>query len=299
MARATDPSLNRRRLRIELRKAREDAGLSQRTAAEAVEWSLSKLMRIEAGTVGISVTDLRALLQQYDVTDPALTEELVTAARRSKGQPWWNRYADVVTPHFGQYLGYEAAATSLRTYHPVIIPGLLQTSDYATAILADRVPESRARMIVDLRMERQENLLESDADDAPEMSFIVDEAALHRWIGGPKVMARQLQHLREMAAHPKVELLVLPYTAGAHFALTRTYLLLGFKDDDDALYMENQAGSLVSRDEHDLIVRYQEAFEASRSASYAGDEAVGFIDSVAQEFTVGGTPGGGQGRHRD
>jgi hypothetical protein len=108
-------------------------------------------MRIEKGTVSVSLTDVRALLQQYAVRVPKLVAELEDAARGSKGSSWWMEYNDILSPGFKGYLGYESAAASIRTYHPVVVPGLLQTEDYAAAVLKPRADDARARRINELR----------------------------------------------------------------------------------------------------------------------------------------------------
>ncbi|MEV0524407.1 helix-turn-helix transcriptional regulator [Streptomyces sp. NPDC050439] len=279
MPRDVDPSLNRRRLRIALRKAREAAKQSQGHAAQALDWSLSKIMRIEQGTVSLSVTDLRALLQQYGVTDPALAAELEDAARGSKGPSWWAQYHDVIGPQFSQYLGYESAAASFRTYNPIIVPGLLQTDDYAMALLAPRVDEARARRIVELRTARQERALESE--NPPWTFFVIDEAALHRQVGGSRVQRAQLQHLITMSERPKVSLQVLPFTAGAHYSTLSSFILLGFSDDEDLLYLEAQGNQSI-RDDHELIVSHQECFESLREIAYSGDKAISLIQRIRE-----------------
>ncbi|WP_369245663.1 helix-turn-helix domain-containing protein [Streptomyces sp. R41] len=279
MPRDVDPSLNRRRLRIALRKAREATGQSQGQAAHALDWSLSKIMRIEQGVVSLSVTDLRALLQQYEVTDPQLSAELEEAARGSKGASWWAEYNDIMGPGFSQYLGYESAAASIRTYNPIVVPGFLQTDEYAMALLAPRVDEARARRIVELRTARQERALEGD--EPPWTFFVVDEAALHRQIGGPRVQRAQLQHLIDLSERPKVSLQVLPFTAGAHYSTPNSFILLGFTDDEDLLYLEVQ-GNQSMRDDHELIVRHQECFEYLREIALRGDQAIDLISRIRE-----------------
>lgn len=278
MAREVDPSLNRRRLRIELRRAREAVGLTQRDAAEAVEWSLSKIIRIEAGTVSVSVTDLRALLQQYGVTDETLIAELEEAARGSKGQSWWAPYADMVSPQYAQYLGYESSATTVQAFNPLVVPALLQTEDYATALMKGQGVESQVRRAVELRTARQERIFEQP--DGPQTYFIADESTLRRHVGGPSVMRRQLEHVKAMAQHPQVNLQVLPFTAGSFFGATAPFVLLTFKDDDDLLYIEGSTGSVASRDDLELIARYQESYAEISSAAYEGDQVIELIDEI-------------------
>ncbi|MEV6023370.1 helix-turn-helix transcriptional regulator [Streptomyces sp. NPDC052036] len=285
MARDIDPSLNRRRLRIGLRKAREGAGLTQREAADALEWSLSKLIRLEAGTVSLSVTDLRALLQLYAVTDPPLVAELEGAARGSKGPSWWAPYNDMVRPQFAQYLGYESAATSIRFYHPSVVCSLLQIEDYTLAQLAPRENGELARRSAELRTTRQERIF--DGDGGPDVHIVLDEAVVRRVIGGPGVMRRQLDHLKTMSRHPRVSLRLLPFTAGAHYSMGASFTLLGFTDGDDLLYLEGATGSVANRDDLGLTARYQECFEDISTKAYDGDRMIELIDAVRESLGNG------------
>ncbi|MFC7819025.1 MULTISPECIES: helix-turn-helix domain-containing protein [unclassified Streptomyces] len=282
MARDIDPSLNRRRLRIELRKARDQAGLTQRDAVQQLEWSLSKLIRIEKGTVSLSVTDLRALLQLYGVTDPARVEELEEAARGSKGVSWWVQYSEVVTPAYALYLGYEGSADTIRMYNPVVLPGLVQTEDYATALMSTLTEEARVRPQVELRITRQERFF--DSDDGPEIDIVLDEAALRRQIGGPAVMRRQLDHLKSLMEHPRLTIRVLPFSVGAHFSVSTSFILLEFKDDDDLLYLEGPGGGLSSRDDLGLTARHQESFEDISDKAYDGARVIELLDEVRESL---------------
>src|SRR3984885_6155469 len=175
MSTREDPSRQRRRLRVELRRGRGAAGVTQRQAVEQLEWSLSKLIRIEAGTVGVSVTDLRAMLQLYGVTNQALVDNLTEAARGSKGQSWWSQYRESITPQFAQYLGHEGSASSIRVFHPFLIPGLLHTEEYAFELLRVHSGTEKARRLTDLRMERQRKLFEQA--EPPDVAFVLDEEA--------------------------------------------------------------------------------------------------------------------------
>jgi transcriptional regulator with XRE-family HTH domain len=283
MARDIDPSLNRRRLRIELRKAREQAGLTQRDAVNGLEWSLSKLLRIEAGTVSLGVTDLRALLQLYDVTDADHVRDLEDAARGSKGQSWWAPYSDVVSVQYAQYLGYEGAANTILMYNPIVLPGLLQTEDYATALLKPGMTsESRTRQQVELRISRQERFF--DGEDGPLVNVVLDEAAVRRQIGGPAVMRRQLEHIKTMAEHPRVTIQLLPFSAGAHYGTLTSFIVLGFKDDDDLLFREGPGGGLSTRDDLGLTARYRECFEDISTIAYQGDRMIELIDTVKESL---------------
>ncbi|WP_326583733.1 helix-turn-helix domain-containing protein [Streptomyces sp. NBC_00487] len=282
MPRDLDPSLNRRRLRVELRKARYTSGLTKQQTADALDWSLSKIMRIEAGTVGVSVTDVRALMQQYEVTDPELVSELEEAARGSKGPSWWAPWGNLVSQPFAQYLGYEGAATSIRIYNPIVLPGLVQTEDYATALLSPTTEGTDVRRSVELRTARQERYL--DSETGPRVEIVLDEAAVRRVIGGPRVMRRQLEHITTLSRRPQMGIRLLPFTVGAHFSTLSPFILLGFKDDDDLLYLEGPSGGLSNRDDLDLTVRYQECFADISDKAYDGDRMIEFLDTVKESL---------------
>ena len=278
---SVDPTLNRRKLRTALKVARDKRGFTQREAADQLEWSLSKLIRIEAGAVSLSVQDLRAMLREYGVEDPDLVADLEEAARGSKGQAWWSEYNDVISQPFAQYLGYETAANSLRGYHPSIIPGHLQTSDYMTAVFAVGQPDPKARRRIDLRMARQERVLD---EHGPKVEMVVDEAALRRQVGGPATMRRQLAYLKDLAVEGRATLLALPFTAGAHDSMSTSFFLLGYPYDDDVLYLEGPRGALTNRDDSELVARYQECFEDLRSKALTHDATIALFDDLIEHY---------------
>jgi transcriptional regulator with XRE-family HTH domain len=279
MAPPANPSRQRRRLRVQLRQARDTASLTQRQAAERLEWSLSKLIRIEAGTVGVSVTDLRAMLQLYDVTDETLMKNLTEAARGSKGQSWWSRYRDIVTPQFAQYLGHEGSASSIRVFHPFLIPGLLHTKEYASELLRVHSGTEKAHRLADLRMERQRKLFEQA--EPPDVEFVLDEEALYRQIGGPAVMGSQLRRLLDASTRPGFSVQVVPYSAGAHPGLLGPFVLLSLADsDEDLLFAEGPGGDLVSRDDQDKIAEFIDYFETIRELALPDDRAKALIQEL-------------------
>ena len=205
-----DPAIHRRRLRTEVRNARETAGMTQRDVAKAMDWSQSKLIRIESGQVNISTNDLRALLAHYGV-DPTRINALVAVARAAREPGRWSIYRDVVTPEFIAFLGCESSASIIRSFEPFLIPGLLQTEEYARTVLSSLVEaENRHKVdsLVDLRIERQELLVRQPA---PNLHFIMDEAVIRRVIGGRDVMRRQLRHLQELAEYPEITIRVIPF----------------------------------------------------------------------------------------
>ncbi|MFJ9544344.1 Scr1 family TA system antitoxin-like transcriptional regulator [Streptomyces sp. NPDC101225] len=279
-----DPALNRRKLRDALRDARIKASMTQPQAADALEWSRSKIIRIEGGLVSLSVTDLRAMLQLYNVTDVAVVSALEEAARNSKGNSWWTEFNDIIKPPFAQLLSYEAAASTIRMYHPVVVPGQLETYDYAVALLSAQVSEEEARHNADLRMKRYERIIETDL--GPEVLAVVDETALLRQIGTPAVMRNQLRHLRKLVDHPRVDLRILPLDAGAHYSTLFSFLLLSFEgSENDLLYQESAFGGTASSDEVEYIAHYQECFEEISSRSLKEADAQEAIDKAMERLS--------------
>jgi transcriptional regulator with XRE-family HTH domain len=290
-----DPSIQRKRLRGELRKAREAAGMRQGDVAKAMDWSPSKLIRIEGGQVNISTNDLRALLNHYNVKDSRRTTSLLELAKSSRGTSFYDQYGSVLKPGFREYLAYEGTASVLRQYDPVLIPGLLQTEDYGRTILefsggldADDVESAWT-----VRQHRQEAIFERE--DPPEMFFILDEAVLRRQVGRTKrTMVRQLEHLKERAAEPNITMSVLPFAAGAHPGMSGNFIQLEFDaaDLDDLVHLES-IDDITIRDDAELFARYLGRFEKLEALSLSPDDSVVFLDKVIAEMS---TEGGGAGR---
>lgn len=264
-----DPNVRRRTLGIELRRYREALNLSQREAAAALEWSLSKVVRIETGAQGVSVSDLRAMLQLYHVADKAEIDALTAAARGGRGRPWWGDYADVVTPQFARYLGYEGMASNFWVSHSFLIPGLLHTKEYASGLLGVYPESETARKLVDLRMKRQERLF---AQPDVTFTFIIGEEALYRWIGGPGVMRRQLEHLLEFGRKENVSIRILPFTAGSHPGLRSPFVMIRRREtDDEVLFVESVNGDQIIQDDPELIAEYTEYLEILSEMAISDD----------------------------
>lgn len=283
------PVVQRRRLRAELRKARQEAGLTQEQVAAAMDWSLSKVIRIEAGSVGISTNDLKSLLRHYKLVDEARTDELVMLARAARERSWWSGYRDVAPKGLLQLIGYESAAVIRRNFEPLLVPGLLQTEEYARAVirqLEERYPAERVDALVELRMRRQELL---DRADSPLLFFILDEAVVRRLVGGKAAMRRQVRRLIELADSPNVTIEVVPFSAGVHPGIKGPFVVLEFPDpaDDDVLYVESALGDLISRDvpEEEEILAYRETFEQLRTMSLGPEGSLTYLAKLADEMT--------------
>jgi transcriptional regulator with XRE-family HTH domain len=262
------PVVQRRRLRTELRRARLDAELTQEQVATAMDWSLSKLIRIENGTVGISTNDLKAILAHYKITDDGRAAEMLGLARGSRERSWWSAYRDA-SPRLIQLIEYESASFIIRNFQPMLIPGLLQTEEYAATMIRNLIPQAPTQDVnttVEIRMRRQQLLRQPET---PLMFFIMDEAAVRRLVGGPEAMRRQLQRLLDESDKPTVTIEVVPFSAGAHPGMQGPFMLFEFPDaaDDDALYLEAPNDARLNRDDAEEISLFRERFEVLRELS--------------------------------
>jgi transcriptional regulator with XRE-family HTH domain len=273
------PEVSRRRVRGALRQARKTAKLTQVDAAKALDWHVSKIIRIEQGAVWITPVDLRALLGVYGITDDDQVETLVELARSSRSQSW-GEYKGVYSPESLTLFASESAAKIIYKYEPTFIPGLLQTGEYATALLEGMGrSEDETERMVSARLERQE-LLESVP--RPELQFVLGEAAVSRAVGGPAVMRRQLERLKELSRRPDIFLQVLQFSSGAHRHMGDAFTILEFADAslDDLLYLENAGGESVSREKPELIADYLRDFITIQEIATKPDDFVGAIDEI-------------------
>lgn len=278
--------MQRRRLRAELRRVRLEAGLTQDQVAEAMDWSLSKLIRIENGSVSISTNDLKAILQHYKITDSDRVAQLVAMARVARERSWWSEYRDLASRQTLQLIEYEAAAMISRNFQLSVAPGLLQTEDYARAVLGkhnpDRTPD-QVEALVSIRMRRQELI---ERGNPPLLFFVMDEAVVRRLVGGPAVMRGQLRRLIDVSAKPNVTVEVVPFTAGDHPGTLGPFVIYEFPDDadDDTVYLENQQGEFINRDDPDEILAYRERFEQLRKVSLGPEGTKSFLARLAEEL---------------
>jgi len=277
------PVVQRRRLRTELRRARLEAQFTQEQVAAAMDWSLSKVIRIENGSVGISTNDLKALLRLYQVTDAERTDELVALGRAGRERSWWSGYREVAPQSLLQLIGYESAAFVTRNFETLLVPGLLQTEEYARTIIEEFEGPGHLETLVEIRMRRQDLL---DRADPPLLFFILDEAVVRRQIGGKAVMRRQLQRLVEAADRPNVAVEVVPFSAGAHPGLKGPFVIVEFPDpeDDDVLFLESARGDVISRDLPEEVAAHREAFEVLRKLSLGSDRSLAYLDKLADEM---------------
>jgi len=254
-----DPAVQRRRLRIELRALRKQAGRTQRDVADAMDWSPSKLIRIENGEVRITPNDLRVLLDFYGVREGGRVDSLVNMARSSRRDSW-AEFKDVHTGPWLTFLAYESSASAIRSYDSLFVPGLMQIEEYALAVYAAGgvMPETAERRW-EARLRRQSL---HERDEPPTMTFIIDESALHRQVGGSRVMRRQLEYLRQLTEFSHITVRVVPFAIGAYQSLGRPFVHLEFPEanDDDLLHYEDHTGGVTMRDEIDATTKAVEDF---------------------------------------
>lgn len=282
------PTVRGRRLRYELRRLREQRGLTIEQVAEQShgDWTASAISRWETGDRRIRPADLRALLDIYDIGGDQ-REVLLTLAREARQRGWWQSYSsDAVPEWFQVYLGLEAEAASIHEYAAELVPGLFQTADYYRAFMrtapAAGDDEAIERKIA-LRATRQERLA---ADDQPECWAVLNEAAIRRVVGGPEVMRSQLDHIAGLANRPRITVQVLPFRAGAHPAMDGSFIILGFPEaaDPDVVYLESQTGSLYLEKQPE-VERYQAMFNHLVAKALGPEESVSLIAQVAAELT--------------
>ncbi|WP_034272337.1 helix-turn-helix domain-containing protein [Haloechinothrix halophila] len=284
MSRGRGPTVRRRRLASELRRLREVADLTIDDVSEKLECSASKISRIETGHVGVTPRDVRDMLELYGVAGDD-REALVQLSREARTRGWWHAYSEVFT---GAFVGLEADASSLRAFQALLVPGLLQTERYAHAVIRAMRPDADEQEIerrVTARMQRQRLLTEPAP---PEYWAVIDEAVLHRAVGGSDVMAEQFERLLTMAALPHVTIQVVPFGAGAHPGMEGPFLILGFPEqaDPDVVYVDSTTSGAYLELPAD-VRRYSLMFDHLRATALKPDDSTDLISGLASTATSG------------
>jgi transcriptional regulator with XRE-family HTH domain len=256
------PTIRRILVGAQLRRLREANGVTREAAGYHIRASESKISRLELGRVSFKDRDVADLLELYGVADPAQREGLVALAREANAPGWWHAFDDVLPNWFQTYIGLEEAASVIRTYEVQFLPGLVQTESYARAVITGGSPGSAVAEIdrrVRLRTQRQE-LLHREAP--PHLWAVVDEAVLHRPIGGAKVMREQIEHLLALTELSNVTLQVMPFRFGAHAGEGGAFTMLRFPEPElpDVVYIE-QLISASYLDRRDYVERYARAMD--------------------------------------
>jgi transcriptional regulator with XRE-family HTH domain len=273
------PTLRRRELAARLRALRLERGLTVEQVAEQLLCSPSKVSRMETGQRGATLRDVRDLCGLYGLTDPSQVEYLMGLVREAKQQAWWQSYD---LDYYATYVGLEQAAVTLCYYQSTIVPGLLQTERYARAMHEGSMPAEftpgRADELIEVRIRRQQVL---SREPPLELRVVLDEAVLHRAVGGPDVMAEQLRHFTAIAKQPNVTLQVIPFSAGAHPAMENMFTMIEFQEDvaPPVVYVEGLMGWLFLEREND-VARYTQVFKYLREIALNPQESIELISEV-------------------
>ena len=287
----TGSTVPRRQLGRHLRDLRNRSRLTVRAAAAALEWSEAKIWRIETGQTSLRSLDVEAMCRVYGAP-PDLAEGLIALAKETKARGWWHPYADVIRESLDLYLGLEEAATQLCWYTSELVPGLLQTKNYARVLIRAALPEASDEEVerrVHVRIARQALLTRATA--APIVKVAFNEAVLRRAVGGHDVMAEQLERLIETTNYPNVSIRVVPFAAGLHHGiLSGPFVMMRFPTDGDGreveprtVYVDGFTGALYLDKPHE-IDRYDAAFDAIWTSAFVEARSTSFLSEAAKEF---------------
>jgi transcriptional regulator with XRE-family HTH domain len=282
-------------LRGELVRLRKERELTQERVAGDLEWSPSKLIRVEGGRSMITKVDLDALLSEYGVTSESYRDRLHALNRGARQRGWWDRYRDDVPPEYLTYVGFEAGATIIKQFQLGLIPGLLQTAEYSEAVtIGGRVEPGKVKSIVGLRMQRQAELAQRSTP--PHQYFVLDEAAIRRHVGiekNPTIMADQLRRVADRAERDDlVTVRVIAFEAGAHPGLIESFNLLEFDGGlPDILFLDADRGALAMVTDDDprdalAVALAKEDFETLVEAALPTGDSIKLMRSVAGEMSV-------------
>jgi transcriptional regulator with XRE-family HTH domain len=280
------PTVLRILLGTQLRRLRESRGISAQAAAHAIRGSESKISRIELGRNAVREVDIADLLNLYGITDAAEREQLLTLAGQANQQGWWHRYQDVLPGWFQSYIGLEESAESIRSFDTQFVPGLLQTEDYALAVIKlGAYSAAETDRLVFLRKERQRRF----ASGGLRLWAIIDETALRRPVGDAGLMRAQLEHLLDISVRPGVTLQVTPFLTGASYAAPGSFSILSFATDDlpDVVYVEHLTSAMYL-DKRADVDRYAEAMDQIRATSYTPEQTKELIRTMLVDMEGSG-----------
>ena len=273
------PTVLRTLLGTQLRRLRESRGITAQAAARAIRGSESKISRIELGRNSVREIDVADLLDLYGLAEPAERERLLTLASQASQPGWWHPYQDVVPAWYQAYIGLEESAQSIRSFDHQLVPGLLQSEDYARAVLqAGSSTSGEADRLLRLRQERQRRF----ADGGLRLSAIIDEVALRRPVGSESVRRAQLAYLLDLSTRPELTIQVSPLESGAWYAAPGSFSILTFASDDlpDVVYVE-QLTSALYLDKHGEVAQYARAWEQLRASSRTPEETRALLAEAA------------------
>ncbi|GAA4234688.1 helix-turn-helix transcriptional regulator [Actinomadura meridiana] len=279
------PTVASARLARELRAQRERTGFNQEIVAEEMGWAESKLYRIENDKSRVLQRDVKRLLKMYGV-DGEEADALVELARLARQPDWWHQYSGAIPKWLQVYVVLEASASHVFGYESEFVPGIIQTDEYARAIMSTApYPDTEDDVdgMIAVRATRQARLHE---EPTLEVWFVLNEAAIRRVVGGPEVMRRQIEHLIKVAQLRNVTLQVLPFEAGEHCAMHGMFYLLRFPehDDPDKVYLEQQIGGIYTQ-KPDEVDRYTLMYDHLRARALSPRQTIEMFRAVAAELT--------------
>jgi transcriptional regulator with XRE-family HTH domain len=278
----SNPTVKRRRLGAELRRFRLASGLKSTEVARRLMVSQPKISHLENGNRAISARDVRDLCAIYGVRDRQVIDSLMEMAKESGRQGWWHAYGDVPQ---SVYIALETDAASLHAYKPMVIPALLQTPAYASAVIGETVPPltaEQAGMRLKVRLRRQHRIY--DPARPLRLWVVLDESALRRVVGGPDVMREQLEHLTALGTEPHITVQVLPHTVGAHPGLSGQFSVLELAQSPDAVvYLERFTSDLYLEKPSD-VQHYRVMFDHLQALALSPDSSRDFITDVTKMY---------------
>ncbi|MEJ3744615.1 helix-turn-helix transcriptional regulator [Actinomycetes bacterium KLBMP 9797] len=274
--------VSRRRLRSALRTAREAAGLTQEQVASEMDWSTSKIIRIESGAVNVSPIDVRALLRLYGVLDQRRIDELVTLARAARTRRWWSSFAGSLPPSYMAYIGLEAETSSVLCYTPTKLPGLFQTEAYASKAVRREGAAGDEESQIRVRLARQREVL--GKADPPHISAVIDESVVRRIANDSQAKREQLERLMALSGQPNITLQVLPFAAGVD-DFPNPFAILQFPNpaDHDVMFVESAVADDVV-DRPDVVRPYRAEFERLQKLALTPEESRALIKRIVGEL---------------
>ncbi|MGW3611094.1 helix-turn-helix domain-containing protein [Micromonospora sp. NPDC005163] len=293
MAEDMGSTVPRRQLGRALRELRTEAPMTLDGAAEVLQCSRQKMWRIETGLGPVRALDVKAMCELYAAT-PDLAGALTALANETKAKGWWHSYGDAVPDWFELYVGLESAASRLREHDDTLVPGLLQTPGYTRGVYQNRpnMPADELEEVLEVRRRRQ-SILVRRLPKAPKLEWVLSEAVLLRRVGGPTVMAEQLERLLERAELPNVSIRVLPLSAGAHYgALAGAFVMLDFPlvnrvvPDQSVVYSESVTGALYL-DRPDEFAVYEKVWASLLDLALDEEQSRRMIGKIKEEVHHG------------
>ncbi|MXG29608.1 helix-turn-helix domain-containing protein [Streptomyces sp. YIM 132580] len=281
------PVVRRRKLGEELRSLRHASGLTSRDTARLLGWHQSKVSRIETGASGVSPGDVTRLLDVYAVRDTQLRAllEVLAGSAGGGGSGWWHAYRGLIPPQYRDFISLESQASTVRTLETSVVPGLLQTAGYARAVTRaslEGLPPDDLDSLVEVRLTRQRVLR---AKPPLRFTAVLDEAVLHREVGGPEVMRDQLHHLTQVAQLPHVEIQLLPFSVGGYVGLTSPFVIFSFPNisDLDVVVLDHLTSSLYLERKEDLDA-YSSAFRTLQTHALPPDHSLELVAAIRRGF---------------